>query len=279
MERRPLSLPEVAEKLGVHYMTAYRYVRTGRLPARRVAGTWQIDPADLESMRRTSRGAAHQHRPTGVVPARTHLEARLIASDEAGAWDVLEAALGSGMEPDEVLLEIVAPTMQSIGRLWEEGELTVADEHRASSVAGRLVSRLGARFGRRGHKRGAVIVAAPPGEQHGGPVAMAANLLRWRGFAVIELGADTPADALAQTAAKEPDLVAVGLACTTKSSALAARKVVAALRLALVDVPIIIGGAAIVDAAQAKRLGSDFFTGGNGAELVRVVESIVDKRS
>ena len=107
---------------------------------------------------------------------------------------------------------------------------------------------------------------------------MAANLLRWRGFAVIELGADTPADAIAQTAAAESDLVAVGIACTTKSSPLAARKVIAALRLAVVKVPIIVGGAAIVDDAQAKRLGADFFTGGNGGELVRVVEAIADKR-
>ena len=38
MARRPFTLPEVAEKLGVHYMTAYRYVRTGRLPARTRGG-------------------------------------------------------------------------------------------------------------------------------------------------------------------------------------------------------------------------------------------------
>ena len=211
MARRPFTLPEVAEKLGVHYMTAYRYVRTGRLPARRVAGTWQIDSADLENMKRAGRGT-RQRRVTGAVPARGHLEARLIASDESGAWDVLEAALGSGMEPEDVLLEILAPTMRSIGTMWELGELTVADEHRASSVAIRLISRLGARFGRRGHKRGTVILAAPPGELHSVPVALVANMLRWRGFAVVELGADTPADALAQTAAIETDLVAVGIA-------------------------------------------------------------------
>jgi len=32
MSRKPLTLPEVADRLGVHYMTVYRYVRTGRLP-------------------------------------------------------------------------------------------------------------------------------------------------------------------------------------------------------------------------------------------------------
>jgi excisionase family DNA binding protein len=278
MARRPFTLPEVAEKLGVHYMTAYRYVRTGRLPARRVAGTWQIDSADLENMKRAARGT-RQRRVTGAVPARGHLEARLIASDESGAWDVLEAALGSGMEPEDVLLEILAPTMRSIGTMWELGELTVADEHRASSVAIRLISRLGARFGRRGHKRGTVILAAPPGELHSVPVALVANMLRWRGFAVVELGADTPADALAQTAAIETDLVAVGIACTTKGSALSARKSIAALRQTVPKVPVMIGGAAIAHEAHAKRLGADFFTGASGDQLVRAIEAIADEKS
>ena len=107
------------------------------------------------------------------------------------------------------------PVPDSIGTLWEDGKLSVADEHRASSVAARLISRLGARFARRGHRRGTVAIAAAPGDLHVLPVAIAANLLRWRGFDVVELGADTPAEALAETATGEPDLVAVGIACTT----------------------------------------------------------------
>ena len=42
-----ISLREAAQRLGVHYMTAYRYVRTARLPARRDGQEWLIDPSDL----------------------------------------------------------------------------------------------------------------------------------------------------------------------------------------------------------------------------------------
>ena len=45
---RHLSLHEAADLLGVHYMTIYRRVRLGILPARKVGGTWLVDPADLE---------------------------------------------------------------------------------------------------------------------------------------------------------------------------------------------------------------------------------------
>ncbi|HLU43332.1 MAG TPA: helix-turn-helix domain-containing protein, partial [Microthrixaceae bacterium] len=42
-----LNLKQVAQRLGVHYMTAYRYVRTGRLPARREGNVWLVEGADL----------------------------------------------------------------------------------------------------------------------------------------------------------------------------------------------------------------------------------------
>jgi excisionase family DNA binding protein len=275
MPRKPLTLPQVADKLGLHYMTVYRYVRTGRLPAKRVRGAWQVDPADLAHVERSRQGT----RATGKAPSRARLEARLVASDEAGAWDVLEEALASGMEPDQVLLELVGPALRSIGTLWEQGRLSVADEHRASSVAARLISRLGARFARRGHRRGTVILAAAPGDLHGFPVSIAANLLRWRGFDVVELGADTPSDALAETAVGEPDLVAVGIACTAGGSPQAARRAIAALRKSVPNVPVLIGGAAVADAAHARRLGADVFTGRLADEVVRSVEAIVASKS
>ncbi len=42
-----LTLHQAADRLGVHYMTAYRYVRTGKLPARRAGSQWVVDAADL----------------------------------------------------------------------------------------------------------------------------------------------------------------------------------------------------------------------------------------
>jgi methanogenic corrinoid protein MtbC1 len=111
------------------------------------------------------------------------------------------------------------------------------------------------------------------------PVAIAANLLRWRGFDVVELGADTPAEALAETVAGEPDLVAVGIVCTTRSSPQAARRAIAALRQSAPHVPVLLGGAAIADAAHARRLGADVFTGGRADEVVRSVEAIVALKS
>ena len=124
-----------------------------------------------------------------------------------------------------------------------------------------------------------MILAAAPGDLHGFPVSIAANLLRWRGFDVVELGADTPSDALAETAVGEPDLVAVGIACTAGGSPQAARRAIAALRKSVPNVPVLIGGAAVADAAHARRLGADVFTGRLADEVVRSVEAIVASKS
>jgi len=277
MPGKPLTLLQAADKLGVHYMTVYRYVRTGRLPATRVGGARRVEPDDLAQMK----GAVsrYSHNPAARATAtKAQLEARLLAGDEPGAWGVLEAALASDHSPSEVLLQLVTPALESIGDRWHAGELTVADEHRASAVAVRLISRIGARFARRGPKRGSVVITTPPAEQHSAPVAIAADLLRWAGFNVIELGADTPADALAQVVAGVPDLLAVAMACTTQASTTSARRVIAHLRTALPGTTVLLGGAAITDAEQVLRLGADGFTGRRGDDLVRAVEELAAAR-
>jgi excisionase family DNA binding protein len=42
-----LTLHEAADRLGVHYMTVYRRVQLGMLPARKVGGTWRKMPVGL----------------------------------------------------------------------------------------------------------------------------------------------------------------------------------------------------------------------------------------
>jgi len=43
-------------------------------------------------------------------------------------------------------------------------------------------------------------------------------------------------------------------------------------------VPVLLGGAAITDETQARRLGADVFTGASGDQLVRAVEVIADEK-
>jgi methanogenic corrinoid protein MtbC1 len=252
-------------------MTAYRYVRTGRLPATRDGVHWLVDPADLKRLR-AKRAPKRSGRVRSEGPAK--LAARMVAGDEAGAWAVLEAALASGFTPADAHMDLLVPALGTIGDDWARGVLTVGDEHRASVVAQRLIGRLGPQFARRGRKRGTLVLGMPAGEQHSLPGAILADLLRGAGFEVLDTGADTPPESLAETAIAANRLVAVLLGATTTGRDATLRTTIRALRREGVDVPILLGGAAITDDAHARRLGADGWSGADGRGALAAVELV-----
>ena len=250
-----ISLHEAAERLGVHYMTAYRYVRTGRLPAEKVGAEWRVDATDLAPFLAPESTEPRRRRRTDYG---TRLVGPLILGDEAGAWTVVEQAMASGVEPERIYLEVLTPSLEQIGDLWESGEVSVAEEHQASAIVLRLIGRLGPRLRRRGRTRGSIVLGAPPGEQHGVAVALLGDLLRARGFRVHDLGADVPPESFADAALRAERLIAVGIGATTRRNERNIRAAVRAVRAA-VNVPVVVGGAGISDLAHAKQLGADAF--------------------
>jgi excisionase family DNA binding protein len=271
MSRTRITLQEAAERLGVHYMTAYRYVRTGRLAASRDGVQWLVDPNDVARL--AAGGEGRRRRAVWTDAPRT-LASRLVAADEAGSWAILESALASGAEPDRILLDLLAPAMVEIGDGWATGTIDIADEHRATAVAQRLVGRLGPRFARRGRKRGMIILGAPPGEEHALPSAILSDVLRGARFEVHDLGADTPAASFAAAAAHSDRLLAVMVGVTTPGNDRAVRQVLRALRGSGVTAPLVAGGAAIESAAHAQRLGADHWSGHTARTALTTVEGL-----
>jgi MerR family transcriptional regulator, light-induced transcriptional regulator len=272
MTPRRITLHEAAERLGVHYMTAYRYVRTGRLPAERDGVQWLIDPVEVERLA-AQPSPGPRGRARAVAPAR--LAGRLVAGDEAGAWAIVESALASGADADDVLVDVVAAAMREIGDGWAAGSLDVSDEHRASVVVQRIVARMAPRFTRRGRRRGTILLGAPAGEEHALPCAILADLLRAGHFEVHDLGADTPTASFPIAADHAERLVGVMIGVTTEGNDGAAAAAFAALQRAGVSVPLFVGGAAVTDADHARRLGADHWTGGDGRAAVAVVERVL----
>lgn len=267
-----LTLQEAAALLGVHYMTAYRYVRLGQLPAEKLGGVWRVSRDEVERFR-DGVSEAPVVTPAGgrrKAPWAGRLEARLLAGDARGAWGVVEAALTAGAELDQVYLEMLAPAMAGIGERWERGEIDVSIEHRASVIAMRLVGRLGPRFVRRGRTRGVVVLGAPAGERHALPVALAADLIRQHGWEVSDIGADVPEASFVHAALTTPDVVAVGLSVTLAEHLPAARSVLAALREATSGVLLAVGGGAVRTDAEAIELGADLVA----SDIARFVEQL-----
>lgn len=195
-----LTLQEAADRLKVHYMTAYRWVRKGDLAAFKAGGRLRIRSDELARFL-DSRAVdvalptSDQRRTDWAVHV-DRLHALLLdgAGVESGA--VVRKVVADGAPAGEVYLRLLAPALHRIGEDWAAGTIGVAEEHRATEICSALMARLGDHFRRRGPSRGTAVTLTPPGDQHGLGAAMAADFLRAAGYEVHHLGANVPLEDL-----------------------------------------------------------------------------------
>lgn len=95
--------------------------------------------------------------------------------------------------------KVIMPLMQTIGDLWREGSLRVAQEHLASEV---IKSYLGNIIGSANISRLAprILVTTPSGQFHDIGAMLVAAISSSQGWNVIYLGANMPADEIAGAA-------------------------------------------------------------------------------
>jgi excisionase family DNA binding protein len=231
-----VDLTQAAHELGVHYQTAYGWVRRGTLRAVKVGKTYRVRRVDLERFSER-RNAGRVPRPIQVRDWEHQIErlaAALDTGDERAARTVVDRLVDGGISPVELCDELLAPVLRRIGDRWAAGVGTVADEHRASAICERLLARLPAR---RTRVRGTAAVGTPAREHHGLPALMAATALRWDGWRVHHLATDIPAADLAGFLDRErPDLLVLSTTMPDNTSARAARRAAESL-----GIPVLIG--------------------------------------
>lgn len=262
-----LNLKQVARELGVHYMTVYRYVRSGRLPARREGTGWVVEASDVAALARPVEGA---------VPPVDHvarMRDRLVEGDESGAWTVAEAALVAGWDPEAVVVDLVSEAVRGV----RPGDGPAA-AHLAVVTGTRVASSVGSRFRRRGRSRGSVVLGAPSGEAHSFGLAVIADVVRLRNFTVLELGGDVAGDAFLDASRRADRLVAVGVGVTGPEHLPAAWAVVDALRASQPRVPVLVGGQAVASAEVAELSGADGWAP-DARSLADLIEARVPTRS
>lgn len=197
VDAETIDLREAARQLDVHYQTAYRWVRSGELPARKVMGAYSLDRDVVARLaeRRARPSAPRPRRPrTGFAALSERMFGYLVAGEEHRARRLAGALVDDGVSLTTVATEILVPALRRIGEEWQAGRLGVPVEHRASAIVERI---LGEHHPNpRGRRRGTVVVAALSGERHALPTTLAAVALREDNWWVHHLGADLPAEVL-----------------------------------------------------------------------------------
>jgi MerR family transcriptional regulator, light-induced transcriptional regulator len=97
----------------------------------------------------------------------------------------------ASLSVEAVLLEVIQPTLITIGEMWHRGEITVAHEHQASHYLRGKLHQLLELAGSSRHGP-TVVVACAPREYHEIGSLTLAIFLRRAGFRTHYLGANTP---------------------------------------------------------------------------------------
>ena len=105
------------------------------------------------------------------------------------------------------------------------------------------------------------MLGAPAGERHSLPVSMLGDLLRGSGWEVSDLGADMPPESFVHAASGTSDLAAIGVSISSPEGLVNAPELLAALRAALPDVLVVVGGVAVRDREHAMQMGATEYAG------------------
>ena len=199
MDSELIDLRTAAEQMGVHYQTAYKWVRSGKLEADLVEGRYLLRRPTVEALlqRRAApkRPPARQPRGGFDVLAGRMYEA-LVAGDERSARKLISGLVDDAVPITTAIQDVLVPPLRRIGAEWRDGHLSIWVEHRASAIIERM---LGEHHPTpRGRRRGTAMVAAMSGDHHTLPTSMAAAALRDDNWHVHHLGADMPGDQMVQ---------------------------------------------------------------------------------
>jgi MerR family transcriptional regulator, light-induced transcriptional regulator len=218
-----MQLREAADVLGVHYQTAYSWVRQGTLPARKTGRGYEVLERDVLAL--AEQRAAGTPPPPGVRvrdwPAQAgRLHDAIVSGDETLARHEF-SRLAAGLPLIDLCERVITPVLHRIGEQWAAGELTIAAEHRASAICERLIAPRAHQPP--GRPRGIAVTATPPAERHALPALMAAACLREDRWLVHHLGVDLPvAEVIGLALEVGADLVV--LSSATTQTARAARR-------------------------------------------------------
>ena len=190
---------------------------------------------------------------------RVYLDA-LRMGDRRRALTVVDDARAAGLGLPALYLEVFQPALRDIGRLWQENEITVAEEHLATAITQIAMGRLYADFCMTTTLNGRTLLAAcAETEKHEVGLRMICDLLELHGWDATYLGAAVPQDSLVAMVLRDrPDVLALSASLAPHLPQL--RALIQALRAATGEAApyIMVGGRLFLDDdTLAHRVGAD----------------------
>lgn len=184
----------------------------------------------------------------------------LLKGETRVCLELADEFVKSSKDIAEFYLNIIQPAMYEVGRRWERGEVSVAQEHLASAIVARVMSSLYPAYvlaTQRQHRK--AVVTAAPNEFHEMGAHMISDFLEMDGWDVYYLGSNTPAAELKKMLLeKKPFLLAVS--ATMPFNLVPVEEIITMVRAdkILADLKIMLGGLVFnQDPHLSEQLGAD----------------------
>ncbi len=127
---------------------------------------------------------------TGRI-AEKYLE-EVLGGERRAAQETIRKAIADGIQPKDIYINIIQRAQYEVGRLWQLGQISVAQEHYATEFAHQMLSQLSLSMTCHPFKKGSLVVTCVGNEMHGLGSRMVSDFLEMDGWDVIYLGANTP---------------------------------------------------------------------------------------
>jgi len=143
------------------------------------------------------------------------------------------------------LNDVLLPAMKEVGDLFGAGELILPFVLQSATVMKRAVAKLEEYLDKvEGYTKGTVVIATVFGDVHDIGKSLVNTILTNNGYTVVDLGKQVPISAILE-AAQEHDATAIGLSALLVSTSKQMPLCIEELHARGVEVPVLIGGAAI----------------------------------
>lgn len=184
----------------------------------------------------------------------------LLAADYEQALRFSRRYNGKSGDIQDLYLKIIQPALYDLGNLWEGGKISVAEEHLATAIVGRITADVYRNYREAGSKKAKAVVTSLPNEFHEVGARIVADFLEMDGWNIYYLGANVPEGELLKLVRKiRPKVLA--LSCTMPFNLDRAAAAVNAVRQLKIPVPkiVVVGLAFNMLPDLYRQIGADFW--------------------
>ncbi|MFO7998810.1 MAG: cobalamin-dependent protein [Bacteroidales bacterium] len=134
----------------------------------------------------------------------------ILAGDRPGGSQVVKRLINQNIPVQRIYEELIKKALYTVGELWEQNRITVAEEHLATSVSEAIMNELFPSLVARKRAGRNVLLACVENELHQVGVKMVADLFEMSGWDSHFLGSNVPvSEVLAYAHKTQPELFAL----------------------------------------------------------------------